>query len=123
MKSVTATMIRDLNNRVLQSTVHYFGPPPRGLTLNIRSIRSVMRKPPTTLLVRGDDGQRTENSGEGALLFANYHDRTDHRDRVEGIGQRHQRRVQEGRDAFGSLRSRGRPRAPAHKYSKAFPRS
>ena len=66
------------------------------LDLNIFSMRSVMMKPPTILLVCGDNRDRPKNEGQRGLALARQDDGADHRDGIESIGQRHQRRVQQG---------------------------
>ncbi len=51
----------------------------------------------------GNHGDGPQHSGERALMFADQHDRPHHGDRVEGVGQRHQRRVQQRRHAPNHL--------------------
>ena len=46
----------------------------------------------------GDDRDRAEDRRQRALCRARQDDGADHRDGVERVGQRHQRRVQQGRD-------------------------
>ena len=75
------------------------------LDLNILSMRSVIRKPPTTLLVAAITA-RTPNTNESVLLCSpTRHDGADDRDGVEGIGKRHERRVEQRRDSPDDLKS------------------
>src|SRR5579864_4115757 len=46
----------------------------------------------------GDDGDHAQDRRKRALLFADEDDGTDDGDGVEGVGERHQRRVEQGRD-------------------------
>ena len=48
------------------------------------------------LVAGGDYGHDSEHSREGALVLAHNQNRAHYRDRVESIGQRHQRRMQQG---------------------------
>ena len=73
----------------------FFGP----LALNILSIRSVIMNPPTTLLVAATIAIVPSTVASVLLLLAGQDDRADHGDRIERVGQRHQRRVEQRRDA------------------------
>src|ERR1700752_2216366 len=53
----------------------------------------------------GDDGNHTKNCGELALVLSYEHDCAHDCDGVKGVGQRHQRRVQEGRDVADNFES------------------
>ena len=74
-----------------------------GSRWNIFSMRSVMRKPPTTLIVAARDRDDAEHGGERRLPGARGHDRADERDAGDGVGGRHQGRVQQRRDARDHL--------------------
>ena len=69
------------------------------LDLNILSIRSVITNPPTTLLVAAMIARVPRSVASVLLLFAGQNDGAHDGDRVQCIGQRHQRRVEQGRDA------------------------
>ena len=68
------------------------------LALNILSIRSVIMNPPTMLLVAATIAIVPSTVASVLCAASGQDDRADHRDRVERVGQRHQRRVQQGRD-------------------------
>src|SRR5580704_6374349 len=53
----------------------------------------------------GDDGDGAKDGGEPALAFANQNDRAHDRDRVQCVGQRHQRRVQQRRNPANHFES------------------
>ena len=62
---------------------------------NIFSMRSVMRKPPTTLIVEATTAMKPRTCGVGRLGLAEDDDRAHQRDRRQGVGEGHQRRVQQ----------------------------
>ena len=66
---------------------------PGRLDLNILSMRSVIRNPPTTLLVAATIAIVPSTVASVLLLLADEHDRANHRDRIKRVGQRHQRCV------------------------------
>ena len=90
----------------------FFGP----LALNILSMRSVMMKPPTMLLVAATMAMVPSTVASVALVFAGEDDGAHHGDGIEGVGQRHQRRVQQGRDSADHLESDERRQ---HEYVEA----
>jgi len=47
----------------------------------------------------GHHRDESEDGGERALMLAHEHDRAHHRNRIQGIGERHQRSMQQGRNA------------------------
>ena len=53
------------------------------LDLNILSMRSVIRNPPTTLLVAAMTGEHAQDEREIALVFTHQHDGPDHGDGVQ----------------------------------------
>ncbi len=53
----------------------------------------------------GDDCNRTQHSRERALVLTRENDGADHRDRVEGVSQRHQRCVQQRRYSADHFKS------------------
>ena len=61
----------------------------------MRSMRSVITNPPTMLLNDAATAIAPENRGEAGLMAAGDDDGRNHHDGVEGIGQRHERRVQQ----------------------------
>ena len=71
--------------------------------LNMRSMRSVMKKPPTMLLEEAAMAINAEDGGEARLMASGDDDGADHDDGVERVGERHQRRVQQRRDALDQL--------------------
>ena len=75
------------------------------LDLNILSMRSVMMKPPTMLLVAATMAMVPSIVARRALAFTREDDRADHGDGVERVGERHQRRVQQRRDPPDHLES------------------
>ena len=66
--------------------------------LNILSIRSVSRKPLTMFVIEATTATVPRIVVKLGLLAAGQHDRPDHGDGRNGVGQRHQRRVQQPRD-------------------------
>ena len=69
----------------------------RGLAsflLNMRSMRSVMRKPPTTLMVAQMTAMKPRMVAT-CRVGAGGDERADERDAADGVGARHQRRVQQ----------------------------
>ena len=75
------------------------------LDLNILSMRSVMMKPPTMLLVAAMMAMRAENGGEIGFVFAGQDDGADDGDGVERVGEGHQRSVQQRRDAADDFKA------------------
>src|SRR5208282_1664233 len=63
----------------------------------------------------GDDGDESEDGGELAFMPAHEHDGTDDRDRVQGVGERHQGCVQQGRNPANHFKS---DEAGEHKNKK-----
>jgi hypothetical protein len=53
----------------------------------------------------GNDGHRAEKGGQRGFMFARQNDRADHRNRVQGVGQGHQRSVQQRRNAANHFES------------------
>src|ERR1700677_481306 len=51
----------------------------------------------------GDDGDEAEHGGERALALADQHNRADDGDGIEGVGERHEWRVQQGRNVADDL--------------------
>ena len=64
---------------------------------NILSMRSVMRKPPTTLMVAAATAMKPRIVLTGVAGGAGRHQRPDQRDGGDRVGGRHERRVQERR--------------------------
>ena len=62
-------------------------------------MRSVIRKPLTMLVVEANTAMRAEHGAERRLLLAGEQNRADDGDGRDRVGQRHQRRVQQPRDA------------------------
>ena len=65
--------------------------------LNILSMRSVIRNPPTTLTVAQITAMKPRMLLSGAVIAARGHQRADQGDAGDGVGRRHQRRVQQRR--------------------------
>ena len=82
-----------------------------GSTLNIFSMRSVIMNPPTMLLVAATIAIVPRIGGQRGLVFAGQDDRADHGDGVQRVGQRHQRRVQQRRNAANHFKSDETPPA------------
>ena len=78
----------------IMAVIGFLGP----LALNILSIRSVITNPPTTLLVAAMIAMVPSTVASVLSLRAGQDDRADHRDRIQRVGQRHQRRVEQRRD-------------------------
>ena len=70
----------------------------RAPLLNIFSIRSVMRKPLTMLVIDAKSAIAPSSVMSGGWLGPGDEDRADDGDGRDGVGQRHQRRVQQPRD-------------------------
>ena len=66
----------------------------------MRSMRSVMKKPPTMLLNEAATAIRPSTAESVVSCRPGDDDGGDHGDGVERVGQRHQRRVQQRRDAL-----------------------
>ena len=75
------------------------------LTLNILSMRSVMMKPPTMLLVAATMAMVPSIVAKRLLPFARENDRAHHGDSVERVGERHERRVEKRGDPPDHLES------------------
>ena len=71
--------------------------------LNIASIRSVIRKPPTTLIVAEATATKPRIVLHAPVLAARGDDRADERDARDRVGRRHERRVQQRRHARDDL--------------------
>ena len=65
-----------------------------GLPLNISSIRSVTRKPPTTLIVPNATAITSSSCSSDAGRRGHQQQPAEHHDPVDRVGARHQRRVQ-----------------------------
>ena len=70
--------------------------------LNMRSIRSVIMKPPTTLIVRAADGDEPEDLAD-VVARPGGEQRRDERDPADGVRAAHERRVEERRNAGDDL--------------------
>ena len=81
--------------------------------LNILSMRSVMMNPPTMLLVAATMAIVPRIVGQRGSRAARQDDGADHRDRVQRVGQRHQRRVQQRRNPADHLKPQ-EPRQHEH---------
>ena len=75
----------------------------RVFSRNILSMRSVIRKPLTMLVIEAATATAPRIVVKVGLLFAGDQDRSDDRDGGDGVGQRHQRRVQQARDVLDDL--------------------
>ena len=73
------------------------------LGLNMRSMRSVMRKPPTTLMVAHVTAMKPRIVAHRVVLRARGHERADERDAADGVRAAHERRVEERRHARDDL--------------------
>ena len=71
----------------------------RCLVLNILSMRSVIRKPLTMLVIEAKSAMAPRIRMRERVVAAGHDDRADDRDRRDGVGERHQRRVQQPRHA------------------------
>ncbi len=67
--------------------------------LNIFSMRSVIRKPLTMLVIEAKTATAPRTVVSVRLLLAGQQHRADDGDRGDGVGQRHERRVEQPRDA------------------------
>ena len=76
---------------------------PLGLRLNISSMRSVTRKPPTTLIVAKTTATKRERLLERRVGRAGDEHRADEDDAVDRVRPRHERRVQQRRHARDEL--------------------
>ena len=75
------------------------------LSLNILNMRSVIRNPPTTLLMAAATAIVPSTVRKRALGSAGNDDGAHHHNRVQRVGQRHQRRVQQRRDSADHFKS------------------
>src|SRR6266700_1591518 len=66
---------------------------------------------------RSDDGNHPQNGRECALLFADQDNRTDDRDGIEGIRQRHEWRMQQRRNVADNFES---DESRQHEYEKCI---
>ena len=69
----------------------------RSWRLNIFSMRSVIMNPPTTLIVAAVTAMKPSTVLAVPWSAAGGHQRADQRNARDGVGGRHQRRVQQGR--------------------------
>ena len=88
---------------VIDQGAHYFF---SSLRLNILSMRSVIRKPLTMLVLAARDGDEAEHFAHGGgFVVADDHDGAHHGDGGNRVGERHQRRVQQGRNPANHLQA------------------
>ena len=73
--------------------------------LNMRSMRSVMKNPPTMLLKEAATATAPRTVESLRFVSAGDDDGSHHHNRVERVGERHQRRVQQRRDALDDLKT------------------
>ncbi len=73
--------------------------------LNMRSMRSVIRNPPTMLLNEAATAIDSQHGGERGFVPPGDDDGGDHHDGVQRVGERHQRRMQQRRDALDHFKS------------------
>ena len=106
-------MISNVNELLLEDVVHGFLDL---LSLNMRNMRSVIRNPPTMLLKAAATATAPRTVESVLSMPAGDDDGRHHHNRVQSVGEGHQRRVQQRRDSPDHFES---DEARQHEYVQA----